>query len=84
MEQIKNDVELLAEISIKQKKIQKLEKILNSRIIEKIQIIFIADGRLNDINQSDTPFSLPSEIRLLLKETIEQYEIDIENLKLQF
>lgn len=75
---------LMIEISKKETKIQKLEKILNSKSIERIQIFFTADGKLNDIDQSDTPFSLTSELRLLIQESITQYEIDIQNLKLQF
>lgn len=79
-----NDLAIIEQIRKKEIKIKKLDKILSSKSIEGVMIILRSDGKLYDIDQSDTPFSLTSEIRLLLKESIEQYEIDIQNLKLQF
>ena len=76
--------ELFAEIEHKQNEIDRLEKILQSRQFTNIQIHFFADGCFFELNQKDTPFSLINELRLLIQETIQQHEIDIQNLKLQF
>ena len=80
-----NDLyETIKEIQYLEIKLEKLSKIRNAQNFHNIQIIFFADDVFHTIIQSDTPFSLRNELNLLLNETIEQIEIDIQNLKLNF
>ena len=80
-----NDIsELFKEIEFRKYEIDRLQKILDSKEFKNIQIHFFADGKYYTIYQKDTLFSLVNELKILLTETIQQHEIDIQNLKLQF
>lgn len=80
-----NDLsELFKEIDFRRAEIDRLQKIVDSKEFKNIQIHFFADGKYYTIYQKDTIFSLVNELKILLTETINQHEIDIQNLKLQF
>lgn len=87
MKQLKlqNDLkELFDEIKFLDEKIEKLEKISQSKRFTNIQIHFFADGKFYTIYQKDSPFNMESELRILLEGMIDQMRLDIDNLKLQF
>ena len=87
MKQLKlhNDLkELFDEIRFIQDRIDKLEKISHCKKFTNIQIHFFADGQFYTIYQQDSPFNMESELRILLEGMIDQMQLDIDNLKLQF
>ena len=76
--------EILFEINHRRNKIYKLMEMSQSKELTNIQIHFFADKKYHTIYQMDIPFSLNNEIRILLLESIQQLEQEIESLKLQF
>jgi len=80
-----NDIhELFAEIQHLESKIEKAKKVLNANEYTNIQIHFFADKKHITIYQGDTPFSLMNEVKILLLESIDMMEQQIQNLKLNF
>ena len=80
-----NDIhELFKEIQDIETKIQKAKDVLNASEYTNIQIHFFADKKHVTIYQGDTPFSLTNEIKILLLESIDMMEQQIQNMKLNF
>ena len=80
-----NDLkELFDELHFLEDKIKKLQKLLDSKRFTNIQIHFYADKEYQTIYQTDSPFNLDTELRILIEGMIDQINLDIENLKLQF
>ena len=80
-----NDLkELFDEIHFLEEKQRKIQRILNCKRFTNIQIHFFADKEYHTIYQQDSPFNMESELRVLLEGMIDQIDLDIQNLKLQF
>lgn len=80
-----NDLkELLDQIQYLESKKQKLEELVNAKKFTNIQIHFFSDKVYHTIYQSDSPFNMEHELRILIEGMIDQLELDIQNLKLQF
>lgn len=76
--------ELFDEIHYLQERQKKLQRMLNCKKFSNIQIHFFADKDYFTIYQTDSPFNMESELRILLEGMIDQIDFDIQNLKLQF
>jgi hypothetical protein len=80
-----NDIhELFKEIHHIETKIQKAKDVLNASEYTNIQIHLFADKKHVTIYQGDTPFSLTNEVKMLLLESIDMMEQQIQNMKLNF
>ena len=80
-----NDIhEAFNEIQYIESKIQWAKNVLHASEYTNIQIHFFADKKHVTIYQSDTPFSLNNEVKILLLESIDMMEQQIQNIKLNF
>lgn len=80
-----NDLkELLDEIQYLELKKQKLQCIVDGKKFSNIQIHFFSDKVYHTLYQQDSPFNMENELRILIEGMIEQIDLDIQNLKLQF
>lgn len=85
MQPMYNDLkQLFNEIHFLQEKQKKLQIMLNCKRFTNIQIHFFADKDYHTIYQQDSPFNMESELKVLIEGMIEQLDLDIQNLKLQF
>lgn len=75
--------ETFDEIRFQEEKKAKLEKLLSVSKYNNIQIHFIADKQLQTIYQSDCPYNLENEIKLLLNDMINEINLHIHSLKTQ-
>jgi len=75
--------ELFKEIEFLEYKVKRLQQIRKANHYRDIRISFFADGRHYTIFQDDTPFSLRNELILLIDETINQLNQDIQTLKIK-
>jgi hypothetical protein len=83
MELFNNLKEIMLEIDFIQQKIDKL-KAYQEGEISNILISFNSGQKRNILHQFDTDISLVNEIKLLLQGSIEIYEDQIQELKLNF
>ena len=84
MELFNNLRETMLEIEYIQQKIDRLQVCQRSGEISNIIISFDAGPNRKILMQYDTDISLVNEIRLLLQASIELYENQIQELKLNF
>jgi len=84
MELFNNLRETMLEIDYIQQKIDRLQEWQSSGQISNIIISFDAGSERKILMQYDTDISLVNEIRLLLQASIELYENQIQQLKLNF
>ena len=84
MELFKNLRETMLEIDYIQQKIDRLKVCQTSGEISNIIISFDSGSSRKIIMQIDTDISLVNEIKLLLQASIELYEEQIQELKLNF
>jgi hypothetical protein len=84
MELFNNLRETMLEIDYIQQKIDRLQVWQSSGQISNIIISFDAGSERKILMQYDTDISLVNEIRLLLQASIELYENQIQELKLNF
>jgi hypothetical protein len=84
MELFNNLRETILEIEYIQQKIDRLQVWQSSGQISNIIISFDAGSERKILMQYDTDISLVNEIRLLLQASIELYENQIQELKLNF
>ena len=81
-----SDREMLVKMSELQKKIDKLQLLTNCKI-NKPQIFLFADYMNGDkemfiqLDQSHIPFNLSAELKIIIEDSIEEYQRDIETLK---
>ena len=83
MELFNNLRETMLEIDFIQQKIDKLKQYQQGEI-SNILISFNTGSKRNILHQFDTDISLVNEIKLLLQGSIEIYEDQIQELKLNF
>ena len=83
MELFNNLRETMLEIDYIQQKIDKLKQYQQGEILN-ILISFNTGSKRNILHQFDTDISLVNEIKLLLQGSIEIYEDQIQELKLNF
>jgi hypothetical protein len=84
MELFNNLRETMLEIDYIQQKIDRLQQWQTSGQISNIIISFDAGSERKILMQYDTDVSLVNEIRLLIQASIELYENQIQELKLNF
>lgn len=84
MELFNNLRETMLEIDYIQQKINRLKLCQTSGAISNIIISFDVGSDRKILMQYDTEISLVNEIRLLLQESIDLYEEQIQQLKLNF
>jgi recombinational DNA repair protein RecR len=84
MELFNNLLETMLEIDYIQQKIDRLQEWQSKGQISNIIISFDAGSERKILMQYDTDISLVNEIRLLLQASIELYENQIQELKLNF
>lgn len=84
MELFNNLRETMLEIEHIQQKIDTLKSYQSTGEISNIYISFDTGQKRNILMQYDTEISLVNEIRLLLQESIDLYEEQIQQLKLNF
>jgi hypothetical protein len=84
MELFNNLRETMLEINYIQQKIDRLKEWHNSGQISNIIISFDTGSHRRILMQYDTDISLVNEIRLLIQASIELYENQIQELKLNF
>ena len=84
MELFNNLREAMLEIEYIQQKIDRLQEWQSKGQISNIIISFDAGSERKILMQYDTDISLVNEIRLLLQASIELYENQIQELKLNF
>jgi hypothetical protein len=84
MELFNNLREAMLEIDYIQQKIDRLQEWQSKGQISNIIISFDAGSERKILMQYDTDISLVNEIRLLLQASIELYENQIQELKLNF
>jgi hypothetical protein len=84
MELFNNLRETMLEIDYIQQKIDRLQEWQSKGQISNIIISFDAGSERKILMQYDTDISLVNEIRLLLQASIELYENQIQELKLNF
>jgi hypothetical protein len=84
MELFNNLRETMLEIDYIQQKINRLQEWQSKGQISNIIISFDAGSERKILMQYDTDISLVNEIRLLLQASIELYENQIQELKLNF
>ena len=84
MELFNNLRETMLEIEHIQRKIDTLKSYQSTGEISNIYISFDTGQKRNILMQYDTEISLVNEIRLLLQESIDLYEEQIQQLKLNF
>jgi hypothetical protein len=84
MELFNNLRETILEIEYIQQKIDRLQEWQSKGQISNIIISFDAGSERKILMQYDTDISLVNEIRLLLQASIELYENQIQELKLNF
>jgi hypothetical protein len=84
MELFNNLRETILEIDHIQQKIDRLKLCQNSGSIANIIISFYTGQDLKLLRQIDTDISLVNEVKLLIQASIELYEEQIQELKLNF
>ena len=78
--ELKEALDTIEYLTLKKNKLQML---LDCRSFTNVQIHFFADRQYQTIYQADCPYSLETELKILIEDIILHIDNEIENLKME-